>query len=213
MSNHKSLIIKHDFVFSVSPSFVAQMLEIQPYRLIGQSLRHAVQYLIEKKKSFYFHHTYSSEKSNLITVSLRPSSTAKSLSLERQISLIDYLLIEILHHYVNKSLSKTRSSITSLKPNLVDSVWQHILTRFVLNKCSPLVIVTTKNSNNSSILSIIQDFQYWSDEQACLTLQRFIDISVQCADHGPEPTDYAHANEYLVSALQTMATTGSLFSS
>jgi hypothetical protein len=52
---------------------------------------------------------------------------------------------------------------------------------------------------------------FWSDEQACTTLQRFIDISIQCADHGPEPTDYAHANEYLVSMLQKMATTGSLF--
>jgi len=214
MSNHKSLIIKLDFVFSVSPSFVAQMLEIQPYRLIGQSLRHAIQYLIEKKKSFYFHHTYSSEIPTKISLSLRPSSTAKRLLLKRQISLIDYLLIEILHHYVYESLSEKRSSITDSKPNLVESVWQHILTRFVLNECSPLVLLTTTtNSNNSSILSIIQDFQFWSDEQACLTLQRFIDISVQCADHGPEPTDYAHANEYLVSALQTMATTGSLFSS
>ena len=36
-------------------------------------------------------------------------------------------------------------------------------------------------------------------------------ITVQCADHGNDSTDYAHANEYLISALQQMATTGSLF--
>ncbi len=198
---------------SVSPTYVAQMLEIQPYRLIGQSLRHAVQYIIEQNKSFYFHHTYSSENPMKITLSLQKSSTTKRLSLKPQISLIDYLLIEILHHYVHALLSETRSLITSSKPDLVDSVWQHILTRFVLNQCSPLLLLTTtKNSIDSSILSIIQDFQYWSDEQACLTLQRFIDISAQCADHGPEPTDFAHANEYLISVLQKMATTGSLFS-
>jgi len=187
------------------------MLEIQPYRLIGQCLLQAVQYLIDTKKSFYFHHTYSSETPPIITLSLRPTSTAKRLILKRQISLMDYLLIEILHHYVYDSLSKTHSSITASKPTLVDSVWQHILTRFVLNECSSLVL-STATSTNSSILSVIKDFHFWSDEQACTTLQRFIDISAQCTNHGPEPTDYAHANEYLVSVLQKMATTNSLFS-
>jgi len=184
------------------------MLEIQPYRLIGQSLRNAVQYLIDTKQSSYFHHTCSSETPIKITLSLRPTSTAKSLLLKRQLPLIDYLLIEVFHYYVRDSLSKTRPLITSSKPTLVDSVWQHILTRFVLNECSPLLLSTTTNSTTSSL---IKDFMFWSDEQACTTLQRFIDISIQCADHGPEPTDYAHANEYLVSMLQKMATTGSLF--
>jgi hypothetical protein len=189
------------------------MLEIQPYRLIGQSLRHAVQYIIETNKSFYFHHTYSTKNPMKISVSLQPSSTAKRLSLKSEISLIDFLLIEILHHYVHELLSETCSPITSSKPNLVDSVWQHILTRFIRNQCSPLLLLTTTiHSIDSSILSTIQDSQFWSDEQACLTLQRFIDISAQCANHGPEPTNYAHANEYLISVLQKMATTGSLFS-
>ncbi len=188
------------------------MLEIQPYCLIGQSLRQAVQYITETKNSFYFHHTHSSE--NPMKISSAPTIT-KRLFRKCEISLIDYLLIEILHHYVYGSLTKTRSPITSSKPNLVDSVWQHILTRFILNECSPLILLTTTTTNsiNSSLLSIIQAFQYWSDEQACLTLQRFIEISRQCAEHSSEPTDYAHANEYLVSILQKMATTGSLFSS
>jgi hypothetical protein len=203
---------KSILVVLVSPAFVAQMLEIQPYRSIGQALLQAAQHLMEKKKSFYFQHTYSSEIPDKITLIVSRSSATKRLLRKPQVSLIDYLLIEILHHYVEESLSKTRSLITEAKPNLVDSVWQHILTRFVLNECSPLLLLTTTNSTKSPIPSIIQDFQFWSDEQACLTLQRFIAISVQCADHGPEPTDYAHANEYLISALQKMATTGCLFS-
>ncbi|CAF0890963.1 unnamed protein product [Rotaria sp. Silwood1] len=199
----------------LSPAIVAQMLEIQPYRLIGQSLQHAVQYLIAKNKTVYFHHTYSSETPTTITLSLRPTLTAKRLLLQRQISLIDYLIIEILHHYVYNSLSKTRSPITSSKPVFVDSVWQHILTYFILNECSPLVLLTTtKTTNpiNSSVLPLTKGSNFWSDEQAYTTLQRFIKISTQCANHGPEPTDYAHANEYLISALQKMAITGVLFS-
>ncbi len=187
------------------------MLEIQPYRLIGQSLRQAVQYIIEDKKLFYFQHSYSSETPAKISLSLRPaSSKTKRLQKTCQISLIDYLLLEILQHYVSDSLSKARSAITDSKPNLFDSVWQHILTRFVLNECSPLILVN--NSTNTTENSIGSHIPDWSDEQACLTLQRLIDISTQCANHGPEPTDYAHANEYLISALQKMATTGSLFS-
>ncbi|CAF3409422.1 unnamed protein product [Rotaria sp. Silwood1] len=199
----------------LSPAIVAQMLEIQPYRLIGQSLQHAVQYLIAKNKTVYFHHTYSSETPTTITLSLRPTLTAKRLLLKRQISLIDYLIIEILHHYVYNSLSKTRSPITSSKPAFVDSVWQHILTYFILNECSPLVLLTTtKTTNpiNSSVLPLTKGSNFWSNEQAYTTLQRFIKISAQCANHGPEPTDYAHANEYLISALQKMAITGVLFS-
>ncbi|CAF2405792.1 unnamed protein product [Rotaria sp. Silwood2] len=190
------------------------MLEIQPYRLIGQSLQHAVQYLIDTNKSLYFHHIYSSETPNTITLSLRPTLTAKRLLLKRQISLIDYLIIEILHHYFYDSLSKTRSSIISSKPALIDSVWQHILTYFILNECSPLVLLTTTRTTttSSSILSLIKDFNFWSDEQAYTTLQRFIKISTQCANHGPESRDYAHANEYLISVLQKMAITGVLFS-
>jgi hypothetical protein len=210
----------------VSPTFVAQMLEIQPHRLIGQSLLQAVQYFLNEyllqpntKRRFYFQHTYSSETPTIITLSLRPAQTAaaKRLVLTHQIPLIDYLLIEIFQHYVNNSLSRVRSPITE-DPSLVDSVWQHILTRFILNKCSPLIISpSTTSSLNSSLLSTIKDCQFWSDEQACTTLQRFIDISIQCSDHDPKrtdyghPTDYAHANEYLVSILQKMATTNTLF--
>ncbi|CAF0932173.1 unnamed protein product [Rotaria sp. Silwood1] len=192
----------------LSPKLVAQMLEIQPYRLIGQSLRRALQYLFDQSKSFYFHHIYSHEKSNIITVSLGPTSTAKRLLLKRQILLNDYFIFEILHHYMYESLSKIRSPITASKPLLVDSVWQHILTRFILGECSPLVLITTNSNTNS----MIKDCQHWSDEQACKTLQRLLEISVQCAEHGPDSIDYAHANEYLVSALQQMATTGSLYS-
>ncbi|CAF1566392.1 unnamed protein product, partial [Adineta steineri] len=95
---------------------------------------------------------------------------------------------------------------TTAKPALVTSVWQHILTRFVLNECSPLLLLKATNSSK------IKDLSCWSDEQACMTLQRFIDISTQCADHGPKSIDYGHAHEYFVSILQKMATTGSLFS-
>lgn len=200
------------------------MLEIQPYRLIGQSLRQGVQYLFETKKSFYFQHIYSSQTSTKITLSLQPPTTAKRLQKKCQISLIDYLLIEIFHHFVQPSLSKVRSPITESKPNLLETAWQHILTRFVLNECSPLLLLTSTTTTNSSLISTIQDLQFWSDEQACLTLQRFIDISAQCADHrsestdsaraddGLNPTDFAHVNEYFVSILQKMATTGCLFS-
>jgi hypothetical protein len=183
------------------------MLEIQPYRLIGQALRRALQYLFDQSKPFYFHHLYSMEKANLITVSLGPTSTAKRLLLKRQIVLLDYFILEILHHYVYESLTKTRSAITAAKPLLVESIWQHILTRFILGECSPLVLITI----NSNTTSMIKDCHYWSDEQACKTLQRLLEITVQCADHGPDSTDYAHANEYLVSALQQMATIGSLY--
>jgi hypothetical protein len=186
---------------------VAQMLEIQPYRLIGQSLRHALQYLFDQSKPFYFHHLYSMEKSNLITVSLGPTSTAKRLLLKRQIFLLDYFILEVLHHYVHEFLTKTRSAITASKPLLVESIWQHILTRFILGECSPLVLITTNSNTNS----MIKECQNWSDEQACKTLQRLLEITVQCADHGPDSTDYAHANEYLVLALQQMATIGSLY--
>ena len=219
----------------MSPAYVAQMLEIQPYRLIGQSLRQAVQYfldeyLIKAKGKFYFQHKYSSETPTMITLSLRPAQQVKAKRIVhiQQIPLIDYLLIEIFQHYVNNSLSRVRSPVTE-NPSLVDSVWQHILTRFVLKKCSPFVIspsttdslnssvVSTTDSLNSSLVSTIKDCGFWSDEQACTTLQRFIDISIQCSDHGRKrtdyghPTDYAHANEYLVSALQKMATTNTLF--
>jgi hypothetical protein len=194
--------------FLVSPTLVAQMLEIQPYRLIGQSLRRALQHLFDCSKPFYFHHTYSSDKNKSITLSLGPTSTAKRLLLKREIFLLDYFVLEILHHYVYESLSQTPSSITTSKPLLLKSVWQHILTRFILGECSPLVLITTHSNTNSTI----KDCPFWSDEQACKTLQRLLEISVQCADHGPDSTDYAHANEYLVLALQQMATTGSLYS-
>ncbi len=200
------------FFVLVSPAYVTQMLEIQPYRLIGQSLRQAIQYLFETKKSFYFHHICSSETPTKITLSVQHASTTKRLQKKCQISLIDYLLIEVFHHYFQPCLSKVRSPITESKPNLVESVWQHILTRFVLNTCSPLLIQPATTTKNSSLITTIQDLQYWSDEQACLTLQRFIEISAQCTDCGQEPTDFAHANEYLVSILQKMATTGCLFS-
>ncbi|CAF1684220.1 unnamed protein product [Rotaria magnacalcarata] len=192
----------------LSPKLVAQMLEIQPYQLIGQSLRRALQHLFDQSKPLYFHHSYSHDNSNLITVSLGPTSTAKRLLLKRQILLLDYFILEVLHHFVYESLSKERSPITAAKPLLLESVWQHIMTRFILGECSPLVLITSK----STTVSINKDFQCWSDEQACKTLQRVIDISVQCAEHGPDSTNYAHANEYLVSTLQQMATTGSLFS-
>jgi hypothetical protein len=192
----------------VSPALVAQMLEIQPYRLIGQSLRRALQYLFDRPASLYFHHTYSTDKSNLITLSLGPTSTAKRLLLKREIFLLDYFILEILHHYVYESLSQTSSSLTVSKPLIVKSVWQHILTRFILGECSSLVLITTHSNTNSTI----KDCPNWSDEQACKTLQRLLEISVQCADHGPDSTDYAHANEYLVLALQQMATTGTLYS-
>lgn len=184
------------------------MLEIQPYRSVGQSLRGALQYLFDQSKPFYFHHNFSLEKSNFITVSLGPTSTAKRLLLKRQIYLMDYFILEILHHYVYESLAKIRSPITASKPALVESTWQHILTRFILGECSPLVLITTNSHTNT----IIKDCPKWSDEQAWKTLQRLLEISVQCADHGPDPIDYAHANEYLVLALQQMATVGSLFS-
>ena len=188
------------------------MLEIQPYRLIGQSLRQAVQILFETRKSSYFHHIYSIETPMKVTLVLQPPTTAKRLQKKREISLIDYLLIEIFHHFVQPSLSKVRSPIIESKPNLFDTVWSHILTRFVLNECSPLLLLTSTTPTNPSLMSTTKDLQFWSDEQACLTLQRFLDISAKCADHEPEPTDFAHANEYLVSMLQKMATTGSLFS-
>jgi hypothetical protein len=184
------------------------MLEIQPYRLIGQSLRRALQYLFDQSKPFYFHHSYSSDKSDYITVSLGPTSTAKRLLLKRQIFLLDYFLLEILHHYVYEALSKTRSPITASKPLLVESVWYHILTRFILGECSPLVLIATNSNTNSTI----KNCPNWSDEQACKALQRLLEISVQCAKHGTDSIDYAHANEYLVLALQQMATTGSLYS-
>ncbi|CAF0755386.1 unnamed protein product [Adineta steineri] len=192
----------------LSPVLVAQMLEIQPYRLIGQSLRRALQLLFDQSKPFHFHQTHSSDKSNLITVSLGPTTTAKRLLLKRQIFLLDYYVLEVLHHYVYESLTKTRSIVTAAKPLLVESVWHHILTRFILGECSPLVLTST----NSNTTPVIQDCQYWSDEQACKTLQRLLEISVQCCEHGIDTIDYAHANEYLVSALQQMATTGSLYS-
>lgn len=188
------------------------MLEIQPYRLIGQSLRVAANYIMNERKALYFQHVWTKENPLQITLSLRKSSTTKRLFKKCQVSLIDYLLIEILHHYICDSLTKIRSPITDSKPLLLDSIWQHILTRFVLNECSPLALETTTLTSNSSILSLPNDLQYWSDEQACFTLQRFIDISLKCAEHGPDRTDYAHANEYLVSALQNMATTNILFS-
>ena len=197
------------FFFLVSPALVAQMLEIQPYRLIGQSLRRGLQCLFDQSKPFYFHHLYSSDKPHTIIVSLGPTPTAKRLLLKREILLLDYFLLEILHHYVYDSLSKSSSSVTALKPSLVESIWQHIFTRFILGECSPLVLIT---SNVSSVDSTIKQTSHWSDEQACKTLQRLLDITIQCADHGPDSTDYAHANEYLVGALQQMATTGSLFS-
>lgn len=186
------------------------MLEIQPYQLIGQSLQDAVQYLIDTKKSSYFRHIYSLETPNTITLSVQPKSGAKRLVSKHQIPLIDYLIIEVLEHYVHESLSETRSSITASKPALVNSVWQHILTYFVLNKCSPLVLAPATDSTSSTVFSSINNFNFWSDEQAYNTLQRIIKISVQCADH--EPNDYANANEYLISVLQKMATTGCLFS-
>lgn len=200
------------FLLLVSPVHVAQMLEIQPHRSIGQSLRCAVQHLIDTKGSFHFHHTWSPETPTIVTLLLGPKSNAKRLSRKLPLPLLDYLLIEVLHQYVHGSLSKTSSDVTSVKPGLVESVWQHLLTRFVFQKCSPLVLSPATSA------SVIKDLSSWSDEQACLAVQRLIDVSIQCANHdGGEttdqeikPRDYAHANEYLVSALQKMATTGVL---
>jgi hypothetical protein len=194
-------------LFLVSPRLVAQMLEIQPYRLIGQSLRRALQYLIDQSKPFYYQHSHSLEKPTVVTVAMGPTSNAKRLLLKRQLSLIDYFVLEILHHYVADSISKAHSAITAAKPALVESIWQHILTRFVLGECSPLVLITAQTNTHASMMN--QD-QQWCDEQACRTLQRLLEISSQCADHGVDSTDFAHANEYLVLALQQMATTGSL---
>lgn len=188
------------------------MLEVQPYCLIGQSLKRAMEYLMSKEKPFFFHHTYSPETPNEVTISLRPKSDSKFLSTKRQISLMHYLLLEILYHYVADSLTVTRSDVTSSKPMLVESVWQHIVTRSILNKCSPSVLQTSVNSS-SNLLTLASINNFWSDEQACTKLQNFIDISIQCANHASEPTDYAHANEYLVLSLQKMATTGTLFES
>lgn len=190
------------------------MLEIQPYRLIGQSLRQAVRYIIEKK-SFFFHHNYSLNKPMTITVTLRPSSSkGKRLVKEREIALIDYVLLEVFHQYLCKYLSSMSSSITDSELNLVESVWQHILTRFVFNECSPLLLLTSPTmTNNPLFVSTIDDPQFWSDEHACLTLQRLIDISTQCAAHGnDEPMEFTVANEYLISILQKMATMNCLFS-
>ena len=184
------------------------MLEIQPYRLIGQSLGRALQYLIDQSKPFNYHHSHSLEHPTVVTVALGPTSTAKRLLLKRQLSLIDYLVLEVVHYYVADFVSKTHSLITAPKPALVESVWQHILTRFILGECSPLVLITAQTNTQSTMMN---DGQHWSDEQACRTLQRLLEISVHCADHGPDSTDFAHANEYLVLALQQMATTGSLF--
>ena len=183
------------------------MLEIQPYRLIGQSLRRALQYLIDQAKPFYYHHTHSLENPDVVTVALGPTSNAKRLLLKRPLSLIDYFVLEILHHYVTSSISKTHSPITAIKPALVESIWQHLLTRFILGECSPLVLITAQANTHASMMD---DDQHWCDEQACRTLQRLLEISAQCADHGADSTDFAHANEYLVLALQQMATTGSL---
>ena len=190
------------------------MLEIQPYRLIGQALRGAVRYIIEKK-IFYFHHSYSMETPTKITITLRPaSSKGKRLMKNLQISLIDYLLIEVFHHYFSRYLCPISSLMTDSEPNLIESVWQHILTRFVLNECSPLLLLTTTTTPpiNPSFLSTIDDPQFWCDEQACLTLHALIDISTMCTDHGREPMEFTVANEYLVSILQKMATTNCLFS-
>ena len=70
-------------------------------------------------------------------------------------------------------------------------------------------MILTKKLNTTSIN---KDCQIWSDEQACKTFQRLIEISTECAEHGPDSIGYAHANEYLVLALQQMATTGTLYS-
>ena len=139
-------------------------------------------------------------------MSLRPTSTAKRLILKQTIAPVDYLLIEILHHYHHQSIAAARVPITSSKPVLVDGVWQHILTRLVLDECSSLILVSTSNASTK-----LADLNGWSDELACNTLQRLIEISAHCANHGPDMMDYAHANEYLVLALQQMATTGCLF--
>ena len=198
----------------VSPALVSQMLAIQPHRLIGQSLRQAARFLIETKKSFYFQHTYPlPDSTDTIKISLTPISGAKRLCINRSISLIDYFLLECLHHYVYPNLSETRSSLTAPQPALVKSVWQHLLTRFALQECSPLILVPTATSSAATPSKLLEnEFQFWSDEKACDALQRLIEYSSQCAAHGPEPTDFAHANEYLISALQKMATTGYLFS-
>lgn len=185
------------------------MLEIQPYRLIGQALREAVRYVIDKKM-FCFHHSYSLETPNRITITLRPaSSKGKRLMKNIEINLIDYLLIEVFHYYLSRYVSPVASSITDSEPNLLESVWQHILTRFVLNECSPLLLLTATNSSSihPSFLSTIDDPQFWCDEQACLTLHALIDISILCTNHGNEPIEFTVANEYLVSILQKMATT------
>ena len=184
------------------------MLEIQPYRLIGQSLQMAARYLLERKKSFYFHHVYSTDVKDTIEISLRPTSTAKCLVRKQQIPLIKYWLIEILHEFFQLRLSDSPSSITDNEPALVNSVWQHIVTRYILDTCSPLILVPSKSSS-STLLNY--DWSNWSDEQAWHGLQTLIELSRKCSDHEPYPMKFAQANEYLVSALQKMATTGLLF--
>ena len=205
--NGKVCFLNEILLILVSPALVAQMLEIQPYRLIGQSLRRAFHYVFDQRKTFYFHHLYTNEKPNCVTVSLGPTCSAKRLLLKRDISVMDYFILEILHHFVFDSLTKDRSPVTATKPLLLESIWQHILTRFILGECSRLVLLTA----NSNTQTTIHECSYWSDEQACKSLQRLIDLTIQCAEHGPDTSDYAHANEYLILALQQMATTGSLF--
>ena len=196
----------------VSPSLVDRMLKIQPHRLIGQSLRHAARHIIEIKRAFCFQHSCSLEKPNEVEISLLANQKVNRLLRKISISLIDYFLIEILQHFVQPNLSATSSSITESKPGLVESVWQHLLTCFVDGKCSKSVLVSNETKAQSPAPLLENDFQFWSDQQACEAVQRLIDVSVRCAEHGPERTDYAHANEYLVLALQQMATTGYLFS-
>ena len=209
----------------LSSTHVSQMLEIQPYRLIGQSLLQAVEYFLQTKTSFYFHHIYTQDKPDRITVSLRRTSETKRLFLKREIFLLDYLLMEIFQHFVCSSLSQLRSPVTDSKPNLLDSVWQHILTRFILQKPSKLVLLTSTVNENRNLLNI-QDYRFWSDEHAWTTLQRLIEISAECAneysndiiddeyseDMKEKAIDYVHANEYLISILHKMATTSCLFS-
>ncbi|CAF0876200.1 unnamed protein product [Adineta ricciae] len=196
----------------LSAALVAPMLEIQPHRSIGQSLRCAVMYFIEKKIPCHFDHTYSSQTPTNVTVSIGPKSLSKRLLRKPNLPFIDYLVIEMLQHYVQNSLSAKASDVKSANPTLVDAVWQHILTRFVLDKCSPWII------SRATTAIFIEDLPFWSDEQASTALKRLIDISIQCAydarksEDTIQPRDYAHANEYLVSALQKMAATGCLFS-
>lgn len=184
------------------------MLEIQPFRLIGQSLKSSAEKLIENKY-LQFEHVYSVNEADLVELSLRPNAKAKRLIRKKKINLVEYLVIEILNKFLEKFLGDESSDVTAVQPVLLKSTWQHLLTRFVLNECSPLTIVT----NNGLTSNLNQfDWSFWSDEKAWYALQKIISMAETCANHSADTTTFAQAHEYLILAFQKLATTGSTFS-